>query len=266
MKLPTWIYILLLAYWRNIDVNKLLLLSHCSTSDHATSNMEPPKEKKKVTFAKTKVKSKDQENDFVPIPKTNSCKKNLIFHEIFFTKFFLQFGLEPPERGYFCPFSRYPVSTNPIPFPKTTPFWAKVVSASFMASTNLPNPAKNVLLLEMWMGIWRSKNWGNPWLWVNKRSFKSSKKYEFILSALGFLTFCPFWRPGKMSGTCTWLCLFVIVDRWPIYSRREKRHFLVSRFWLRQIKSTQVNHSFIARKLKLCMWQNEMFLANFLLV
>ena len=165
----------------------------------------------------------------------------------------LQFGLEPPERGYFCPFSRYPVSTNPIQFPKTTPFWAKVVSASFMASTNLPNPAKNVLLLEMWMGIWRSKNWGNPWLWVNKRSFKSSKKYEFILSALGFLTFCPFWRPGKMSGTCTWLCLFVIVDRWPIYSRREKRHFLVSRFWLRQIKSTQVNHSFIARKLKLCM-------------
>ena len=56
-----------------IDVNKLF----CTAVDHGTSSMSNPKEPTKVTFATTHKNKKNKvktEDDFSPIPKTNSCK------------------------------------------------------------------------------------------------------------------------------------------------------------------------------------------------
>ena len=56
-----------------IDVNKVFY----TAVDHDTSSMSNPKEPTKVTFAIPRKIKKDKvraEDDFSPIPKTNSCK------------------------------------------------------------------------------------------------------------------------------------------------------------------------------------------------
>ena len=116
MKIPTCIFCCCFqakreVHWRTIDVNKLFNIAF----DHDTFNMEASKEKKKVTFAKAhsnKNKVKNGENeDFIPIPKTNSCKT--IWHHLCISleSIFFHFSLDWPistRTRLFLPFFALP--------------------------------------------------------------------------------------------------------------------------------------------------------------